>query len=234
MELDKQNGHFLNKLNEKAELESDLVYGFLKSSDLKNTVARQTRKFTIVTQTKTGQETNYIKHDYPKTYDYLLAHKFFFDARKSSIYNNKPPFSIFGVGDYSFMPYKIAISGLYKTFHFTLVLPQENKPVMLDDTCYFIGFEKIEFAVYTLSLLNSPKTIKLLGSITFPDAKRTFTKDTLMRVDLFKLSRKTDFGEIKEFIDKLNCEYNLSVSLNYWDDYLKMIKPEEQLQLLFP
>jgi hypothetical protein len=231
MELDKQNGHFLNKLDEKVELESDLVYGFLKSSDLKNTVAQQTRKFTIVTQTKIGQETNYIKHDYPKTYCYLLAHKSFFDARKSSIYNNKPLFSIFGVGDYSFMPYKIAISGLYKTFHFTFVLPQGDKPVMLDDTCYFIGFEKIEFAAYTLSLLNSPKTIKLLESITFPDAKRTFTKDTLMRVDLFKLSQKVDFEEIKESIDKLNSEYHLSVSLNYWDNYLKTIKPKEQPQL---
>ena len=149
MELDKQNGCFLNKLNEEVELESGLVYGFLKSSDLKNTIAQQTRKFTIITQTKVGQETSYIKRDYPKTYDYLLTHKSFFDARKSSIYNNKPLFSIFGVGDYSFQPYKIAISGLYKTLHFTLVLPQENKPVMLDDTCYFIGFEKIEFAVYT-------------------------------------------------------------------------------------
>jgi hypothetical protein len=234
MELDKQDGHFLNKLDEKVALESDLVYGFLKSSDLKNTVAQQTRKFTIVTQTKIGQETTYIKHDYPQTYAYLLAHKSFFDARKSSIYNNKPLFSIFGVGDYSFMPYKIAISGLYKTFHFTFVLPQENKPVMLDDTCYFIGFEKIEFAAYTLSLLNAPQTIKLLESITFPDAKRTFTKDTLMRVDLFKLSRNVDFEEIKASIDKLNSEYNLNISLNAWDHYLKTIKPEEQLQLLFP
>lgn len=232
MELDKQNGGFLNKLNEKIELESGLVYGFLKSSDLKNTIAPQTRKFTIVTQRKVGQETSYIKHDYPRTYNYLLAHKFFFDARKSSIYNNKPLFSIFGVGDYSFMPYKIAISGLYKTFHFTLVLPQENKPVMLDDTCYFIGFEKIEFAVYTLILLNSLKTIKLLESITFPDAKRTFTKDTLMRIDLFKLSQMIDFKEIEKSINELNQVYNLNVSSNLWDNYLKTIKTtQQQLQL---
>ncbi|MDR2533854.1 MAG: SAM-dependent methyltransferase [Tannerellaceae bacterium] len=233
MELDKHNGYFLNKLDEKLELEDDLIYGFLKSSDLKNTIARQTRKYIIVTQTKTGQETNYIKRDYPKTYDYLLSHKSFFDARKSSIYNNKPLFSIFGVGDYSFMPYKIAISGLYKTFHFTLVLPQENKPVMLDDTCYFIGFEKIEFAAYTLILLNSKETIRLLESITFPDAKRTFTKETLMRMDLFELSRKIDFEEIKKSISELNYGYNLNVSPDCWDNYLKIIKPEEQLQLQF-
>ncbi|MDH6389663.1 hypothetical protein M2480_000628 [Parabacteroides sp. PFB2-12] len=231
MELDKQNGHFLNKLNEEVELENGLVYGFLKSSDLKNTIAQQSRKFTIVTQTKIGQETAYIKRDYPKTYDYLLSHKSFFDARKSSIYNNKPLFSIFGVGDYSFLPYKVAISGLYKTFHFTLVLPQENKPVMLDDTCYFIGFEKIEFAVYTLVLLNSSITIKLLESITFPDAKRTFTKDTLMRIDLFKLSQYVDFEEADRCVEGLNRTYGLSVSMSLWSDYLKVIKPLEQTQL---
>ena len=231
MELDKLNGHFVNKLNEEVELESGLVYGFLKSSDLKNTIASQTRKYTIVTQTKIGQETNYIKHIYPKTYDYLISHKEYFDSRKSSIYNNKPLFSIFGVGDYSFMPYKIAISGLYKTFHFTLVLPQENKPVILDDTCYFLGFENLEFAVYTLILLNSSRTIKLLESITFSDAKRTFTKEMLMRVDLFTLSQNININELQEKINEINLEYDLNVSFESWNDYIKKIKPVEEKQL---
>jgi hypothetical protein len=212
-------------------LESDLVYGFLKSSDLKNTIASQTRKFTIVTQKRIGQKTSYIRNFYPKTYDYLISHKSFFDSRKSSIYNNKPLFSIFGVGDYSFMPYKVAISGLYKTFHFTLILPQDNKPIMLDDTCYFLGFENLDFAVYTLILLNSSKTLKLLESITFSDAKRTFTKDTLMRVDLFELSQNSRLNELQEAINELNFTYNLNVSLKFWDNYVKKIKPIEEMQL---
>ncbi|MDR0394972.1 MAG: SAM-dependent methyltransferase [Tannerella sp.] len=231
MELDKLNGHFINKLNEEVKLENELIYGFLKSSDLKNTIAPDARKFTIVTQTKIGQDTSYIKNNYPKTYDYLITHKSFFDSRKSSIYNNKPLFSIFGVGDYSFMPYKVAISGLYKTFHFTLILPQENKPVMLDDTCYFLGFDTIEFAVYTLILLNYPKTIRLLESITFSDAKRTFTKETLMRVDLFSLSQCISSNELQETLHDLNFEYSLDVSLESWSNYIKKIKPVEKKQL---
>ena len=99
MELDKVDGHYVNGLNEEIKLEDGLVYGLLKSSDLKNTVINQTRKFTIVTQKKVGQETNYIKVDYPKTYRYLTEHQENFSARKSSIYNNKPPFSIFGIGE---------------------------------------------------------------------------------------------------------------------------------------
>ncbi|PIY06314.1 MAG: hypothetical protein COZ21_02970, partial [Bacteroidetes bacterium CG_4_10_14_3_um_filter_31_20] len=187
MELERVNGHFVNNQSDEIKLEEDLVYGFLKSSDLKNTVIKNTRKHTIVTQTKVGQETSYIQHLYPETYSYLKKNISNFQARKSSIYNGKPLFSIFGIGDYSFKPFKVAISGLYKTYHFTLVLPQNDKPVMLDDTCYFIGFDKIEYAVYAIILLNSKITEAFLKSITFSDAKRVFTKDLLMRLDLLNL-----------------------------------------------
>jgi len=225
MELDKVNGHYVNGLNEEVKLEDDLVYGILKSSDLKNTVINQTRKFTIVTQKKVGQETKYIKTEYPKTYQYLTQHQANFDARKSSIYNNKPLFSIFGIGDYSFKPFKVAISGLYKTFHFTLILPQDNKPVMLDDTCYLIGFDKIEFAVYALILLNSDTTVQFLQSVTFPDAKRTFTKDVLMRIDLLELAKQINKTQLQSELEMLNEKYKLNLTLNLWDSFINEMTP---------
>ena len=196
-------------------------YGILKSSDLKNTVINQTRKFTIVTQKKVGQETNFIKIEYPKTYQYLTEHQENLNARKSSIYNNKPKFSIFGIGDYSFKSYKVAISGLYKTFHFTLILPQDNKPVMLDDTCYFIGFDKIEFAAYSLILLNSKTTMQFLQSVTFADAKRTFTKDILMRIDLLGIAKNFNRVNLQTELELLNEKYKLNLTLNLWDSFIK-------------
>lgn len=231
MELDKVNGHFVNGLKEEIKLESDLVYGILKSSDLKNTVIKETRKHTIITQKKVGQETNYIKYDFPKTFQYLSEHQDAFNARKSSIYNNKPPFSIFGIGDYSFKPYKVAISGLYKTFHFTLVLPQNEKPVMLDDTCYMLGFDKLEFAVYSLILLNSVTTVQLLQSITFADSKRTFTKDVLMRIDLLELSQIIDKSELQKELNYLNEIYNFNLTLDLWYDFINEMKPIENGQM---
>jgi len=231
MELDKVNGHYVNGLNEEVKLEDGLVYGILKSSDLKNTVINQTRKFTIVTQKKVGQETKYIKTEYPKTYQYLTEHQANFDARKSSIYNNKPLFSIFGIGDYSFKPFKVAISGLYKTFHFTLILPQDNKPVMLDDTCYLIGFDKIEFAVYALILLNSNTTVQFLQSVTFPDAKRTFTKDILMRIDLLELAKQIDKGDLQTELETLNVKYNFNLTLDLWDSFINEMTPVNNGQM---
>ncbi|MCK9481718.1 MAG: hypothetical protein M0R38_08175 [Bacteroidia bacterium] len=231
MELDKVNGHFVNGLKEEIKLENDLVYGVLKSSDLKNTVIKETRKYTIVTQKKVGQETNYIKHDFPKTYKYLIEHQDIFSSRKSSIYNNKPPFSIFGVGDYSFKPYKVAISGLYKTFHFTLVLPQNEKPVMLDDTCYMLGFNRLEFAVYSLILLNAETTMQFLQSITFADAKRTFTKDILMRIDILKLAQTTDKSELQRELNYINETYNFNLTLDFWCDFINEMTPIESGQI---
>ena len=231
MELDKVNGHYVNGLSEVVILEDGLVYGMLKSSDLKNTVIHKTRKFTIVTQKKVGQETKFIKDDYPKTYQYLTEHQSSFDNRKSSIYTNKPPFSIFGIGDYSFKPFKVAISGLYKTAHFTLILPQNNKPVMLDDTCYLIGFDKIEFAVYALMLLNSDPTRQFLESITFPDAKRTFTKDVLMRIDLLELAKRMDETYLTTELNRLNTLYEFNWELCLWDDFMNEMTPLNNRQI---
>lgn len=232
MELEKVNEYYVNGLGENISLEEGLVYGMLKSSDLKNTVIAQTRKYTIVTQKKVGEKNDYIQSEYPKTYQYLTKHKASFEARKSVIYRNKPTFSIFGIGDYSFKPYKIAISGLYKTLHFTLILLQNEKPVMLDDTCYFMSFDKLEFAVYTLILLNSEKAAKFLQSITFADAKRTFTKDILMRIDITALAKIYDEKYMLEALHQLNEKYALNLNLALWDSFLSEITPHSKTQML--
>lgn len=231
MELERVNEYFVNNQSEEINLEEDLVYGLLKSSDLKNTVIKSTRKYIIVTQTKVGQDTSYIQHLYPETYSYLKKNISSFQSRKSSIYNGKPFFSIFGIGDYSFKPFKVAISGLYKTYHFTLVLPQNDKPVMLDDTCYFIGFDKIDYAVYAIILLNSKTTEAFLKSITFSDAKRVFTKDLLMRLDLLNLTNVISRTEIEKQIILLNDKYSLDINLSQWDSFINEMTPKKEKQL---
>jgi len=56
-------------------------------------------------------------------------------------------FSIFDIGNYSFKPYKVAVSGLYKQTKFSLVEPN-GTVLVLDDTCYFIGFDTLREAGY--------------------------------------------------------------------------------------
>lgn len=188
MEIVSKDDFYTNKLGENFNLENDLIYPLLKSSDLKSLCAEPTQRRIIVTQNSVGQDTSYIKK-FPQTFEYLNNHIHFFQLRKSSIYKGKDDFSIFGIGDYSFKPYKIAISGLYKSFHFCLVKPQDGKPVMLDDTCYFIGFDTIEQAEFVWKLLNTDLVTEFLKSISFKDAKRMITKEILMRIDLKKVAK---------------------------------------------
>jgi len=192
MELERIEGGFRNALGEEFELEEDLIYGILKSSDLKEDTISDSRKYTIITQKKIGEETSQILERLPKTKAYLHRHKEHFLNRKSSIYNGKPMFSIFGVGDYSFKPYKVAISGLYKQTKFTLIKPN-GTVLLLDDTCYFIGFDTLEEAQKIQYLLNQVETQEFIESFMFTDSKRAITKDLLMRIGFanhFVVNRK--------------------------------------------
>lgn len=225
MELEQVNGHFKNALGEEINLENNLTYGLIKSSDLKEDKTNSFRKLTIITQKKIGQETKYIKDKYPLTYNYLTSHKEYFDKRKSSIYKDKPSFSIFGIGDYSFAPYKIAVSGLYKSTHFTLVSPSNSKPIMLDDTCYFIGFENLKMAEIAHYLVNSELVQKFLKSIIFSDSKRSINKDILMRIDFARAFESTGYDQASKEIKGLEPEH--------WEKFSEMIKEEvtEQMTL---
>jgi hypothetical protein len=108
-------------------------------------------------------------------------------------------FSIFGIGDYSFKLYKVAISGLYKQTRFTLVEPN-GTPLMLDDTCYFIGFDNLDEALITQSLLNKNETQEFIQSFMFTDAKRVITKELLMRIDINSIIRNTDCSKLQNLI----------------------------------
>lgn len=223
MEFESLNNQYINGLGEVFNLEKKLVYGLLKSSDLKADKTNTFRKLTIITQKKIGQETKYIKDTLPLTFQYLSSQKEFFDKRKSSIYIDKPDFSIFGIGDYSFAKYKIAISGLYKSTHFTLVSPNDSKTIMLDDTCYFIGFEDIIMAQIAHLLVNSDLVQKFLKSIIFSDSKRSINKDTLMRIDFEKAFENYEFENAIDRISDLKIEH--------WESFGEMVKENVSEQM---
>jgi hypothetical protein len=223
MELEQVNGYFVNSIGEQINLESNLVYGLLKSSDLKGDETNTYRKSIIITQHRIGQETKYIKDKFPLTFKYLNSHKKLFEKRKSSIYKDKPDFSIFGIGDYSFTNYKVAVSGLYKSTHFTLVYPDNSKPIMLDDTCYFIGFDQLKMTQIAHYLLNSDIVQKFLKSIIFSDSKRPINKDILMRIDFEKVFKYSDFYDAKERI--------LNLKLEDWEEFGELIKENKNIQM---
>jgi len=231
MEFEVSNEQFVNGKGSYASLEPDLIYGLLKSSDLKHQIISQSRKYTIITQRKVGQQTQHIQQTFPKTWKYLTDHYEDFAKRKSSIYKDKPAFSIFGIGDYAFLPYKVAISGLYKTSKFTLVLPDNGKPLMLDDTCYFLGFSNYAAAVFTLALLNAPLVQTFMQSIVFWDSKRAISKDVLMRLDLCKIALTFDYNSIIQEVEKIQGVDSEFITLEEWENYRIMLSHQKSAQL---
>ena len=232
-ELIKLNNKYYNGFNEEVDVEEELIFGLIKSSDLKKLIIQENRKYVIITQKYIGQDTSYISHEYPKLFNYLKSKEEILKNRKSTIYKNKPSFSIFGIGDYSFKPFKIAISGLYKKSSFSLLLPIHNKTLMVDDTCYFLGFDNISDALFTLAILINNRTQNLLKSLVFSDAKRPYTKDILMRIAIDKIAEDLGYNQVLDKIKEFNFQFSDEVSFSKWEAYISSFSKYKSAQLSF-
>jgi hypothetical protein len=194
MEIERIGNKYKNADGEVIALESDYLYPMLKSSDIGNGKVRYGRKFMLVTQRYVGEKTSAIKNAAPKTWRYLLDHDEAFLKRGSSIYRDRPRFSIFGVGPYSFAPWKIAISGFYNNLAFQIVSPHEQKSVVFDDTIYFLACWSEAEARFIAGLINSQPANDFYRSMIFWADKRPITVEILKRLSLRALSAE------------LNCE----------------------------
>jgi hypothetical protein len=197
MELEPLNDRYKNGLGELIEFEDDYIYPLLKSSDLGNGRIKSHRKVVLITQKGVGEDTSEIREIAPKTWNYLIEHREYLDKRKSSIYKNKPDFSIFGIGAYSFKQWKIAISGLYKTLKFNLVGSLDGKTVAFDDTVNFLSFDTEEEAKFIYRLITSTPALEFLESMIFWDEKRPITAQILRRLSIKEIAR--ELGELSQY-----------------------------------
>lgn len=184
MELTLDGEGWRNKLGTHVEAEAERIFPLLKGADLKRgDIASPTRGI-IITQYHLSEETDQLAGQFPNLLAYLEQHRALFAQRKSSIYRNRPAFAMFGVGHYTFVPYKVAVAGLYAPPIFRLVTPAHGKPVIFDDTCYFIACQSMAQARLLNTLLNHSVSQAFFASICFADAKRPITKGLLQRLNL--------------------------------------------------
>ena len=193
MELRPAGKIFQNGFGELAKLEDTFIYPMLKSSELVRSVWPPVRRM-IVTQQSVGADTAPIADDAPATWRYLEAHGHYLDRRASTIYRNRPRFSVFGVGPYAFAPWKVAISGFYNYLRFSVVGPMDGSPVVLDDTCYFLPFASESEAEAVKTMLQSELARGFLESRIFWDAKRPVTAGLLRSLDLTTLASELDMA----------------------------------------
>ncbi|HLK56354.1 MAG TPA: DUF1549 domain-containing protein [Chthonomonadaceae bacterium] len=208
MELRSVDGQLVNGFGEEVDIEDSCLYPLLKATD----VAKGNNlpeRYVLVTQSAIGEETEHLRDTAPRTYRYLEQHDALFAERKSSIYRGQPKYCLFGIGEYTFAPFKVAISGLHKSLAFTLLTPYNGKPVLVDDTCYFIGSFDQREARLLYELLNSDIVLRFLESSIFADSKRPVTAEVLNRLDLKKVAEQLGRAdELADFLQGGNVESN--------------------------
>ena len=221
MELSLRDERLENGKKESVEIEADYIFPLMKSSMFKAPVIHNFSKCVIVTQRKAREETEHLEHEVPKTWRYLNENIELFENRKSSIYRGAPPFSMFGVGEYSYSQYKVGVSGFYKQPMFSVLYSEDKKPVMTDDTSYFICFNSYDMAYVAMLLLNSAKVQMFLKSIAFLDAKRPYTKKVLERIDFEKIVKRLSLDELSQTEQEL--QLNPYVTDGMYCDFKAMV-----------
>lgn len=171
----------VNGLGEQVDVEAEALCPYYKSSDV--AAGRgPSRVFPLYQHDLSGPFPD-LAVRWPKLAAYLRLHRERLDARGSSIYRAKPSYMLFGVGDYSLAPFKVAISGFYKQPRFTVVGPDAaGRPPLLDDTCYLLPFQRRHEADRMARYLNGDSVQGFLRAVADTTAKRPYTKDVLGRI----------------------------------------------------
>lgn len=189
MELSSTNGHLENGFHQRVDIEMTSLYPLFKSSDIMGEGVGF-RKWVIVTQQRLDDDPAHLANRAPKTWKYLNAHRELFDRRASSIYRGRAPFSMFGIGVYTFAPWKVAVPGLGGAFLPRVLSPVEGKPPMLDDTAYFLPCSSEGEARFLREALNTTAARDLLSCFQFADNKRPIRAETLRRLHIGRLTEE--------------------------------------------
>ncbi len=132
-------------------------------------------------------------------------------ARKSSIYKGRVSFALFGIGDYAFAPWKVAVSGLHRSGRFQVVGPMHGQPMFFDDASYYLPFAREEEARLVSDILNSPLCQRFLAALVFPDSKRPFTVDLLQRLNLAVIADEAGLGPRWQQLQRANYAFSAEV-----------------------
>ncbi|HZH03307.1 MAG TPA: hypothetical protein VEY30_05950, partial [Myxococcaceae bacterium] len=194
LELKRHADGWLNSQGEPVEVESDYLYPLLKGTDVHR--GHPPSRKLLLPQRTLGEDTHTLAERAPKAWSYLQRNLPVFERRKSSIYRNRPPFSVFGVGPYALAPFKVAVSGLHSALHFRAVGPECGRPVLFDDTCYFLPCRGPEQAALLEAILNSDPSRSFFSSLVLPGAKRPVTQRILQRLEVARLIANLNAEEI--------------------------------------
>lgn len=177
--LDKVNGDVLIEnvqigkkkvRNVKTKIEKDLVYPIIKPRHIKKWVIKGYYYVIIPHKKHRINNESELRVNFPKTYGYLFSFKKELLKRASRWFKggDKPFYSLFGIGDYTFKPYKVVWSSIGYLPAFAVATKSDDKyigkkEIIPDNTISYISFDSEDEAYYVCGILNSEIIHKLFS-----------------------------------------------------------------------
>lgn len=170
------------------ELDDGLVYPYIKSRHVVK-YGLFGHELRLVPVRKANEDNESLLHEqYPATYEYLDSHRDQLAARSSSWLDDGPFYNIFGVGEYTWAPYKVVWCRLGFKPHFAVVSTVEDpdlgeRLVVPGDHYMFIGTDDEREAHALCALLNSAVYQKSLQGIA-SEGKSSLSKAVISELEL--------------------------------------------------
>lgn len=171
-----------------ADLEPNLVYPHLKSRHVRRwgTTGHDLR---LVPQRKAGEDNEAeLRKRLPRTYAYLESHREHLESRSSTWLDAGPFYSVFGLGPYTWKPYKVVWCRLGFRPAFAVVSTADDpdlgeKPVLPGDHYMFVATDDRREAHVLCALLNSAPYRRTLRDVA-GDGKASLSKAVVSRLHL--------------------------------------------------
>jgi len=170
------------------EVEVEAVYPFLQPRHI-SAWKFEGYTYAIIPQRKAGEDNEEkLARVFPLTYKYLERFKDRFTARKSRIFTQKPFYGLFGLGTYTWKPYKVCWCGLGFKPEFVVLSAIRDRMVgdklpIPDGTIYFIPLDRKEEAHFVCAVLNSELVRKFLSARS-GKSKRGLSKKVMEQLSL--------------------------------------------------
>jgi len=171
-----------------ARVESTHVYPYLRSKHVVKWGLFGHDRF-LVPQRQAGEDNEAaLAAETPATYDYLEDHRERLVGRGSSWFDSGPFYSLFGLGPYTWAPYKVVWCRLGFKPHFAVVSTVEDpelgrKTVVPGDHCMFVACDDEREAHYLCALLNAAPYQRCLRDLA-GEGKASLSKSVVSSLTL--------------------------------------------------
>jgi hypothetical protein len=181
---------YVNGEGTHARLEPHFLFPLVRATELYKGTLWNRSRFVLLTQRNLGEDTAAIRYQAPLTWDYLNQYAARLRNRGSSIYKKQPEFAVFGVGDYTFTDWKVAVSALHKSPRFRILPPTALGPVVVDDTCLLYACRSADHAQLILQLLESELANQYFAALMQDEEKRPLKSSMLTNLSLERLAEQ--------------------------------------------